>query len=64
MYIVLHTDDVASNDHSIAFRLEERSEAVSGGDLEDRRWWRGRRPGPGSRLPGPRVQHVGDAKGV
>ncbi len=46
-------DDGVSDDHSITFRLAERSEAVSGGDLEDRRRRRGRfcRPRPGSRLP-------------
>ncbi len=32
------------------FRLAERGEAVTGGDLEDRRG-RSRRPGSGSRLP-------------
>ncbi len=30
-------DDLVSDDHSITFRLAERSEAVMGGDLEDRR---------------------------
>ncbi len=46
-------DDGVSDDHNITFRLAERSEAVPGGDLEDRRQrrGRGRRPGPGSRLP-------------
>ncbi len=45
-------DDGVSDDHSIAFRLAEGSEAVPGGDLEGRRQRRGRgcRPGPGSRL--------------
>ncbi len=45
-------NDGVSADHSVAFRLTERSGAVSGGDLEDRRRRRGRgcRPGPGLRL--------------
>ncbi len=30
-------DDEVSDDHSVAFRLAEGSEAVLGGDLEDRR---------------------------
>ncbi len=34
-------DDVVSDNQSIAFHLAERSEAVAGGDLEDRRRWRG-----------------------
>ncbi len=46
-------DDGVSDDHSVTFRLTERSEAVSGGDLEDRRRRRGRCccPRPGSHLP-------------
>ncbi len=45
-------DDGVSDDHSVTFCFVERSEAVAGGDLEDRRRRRGRghRPGPGSHL--------------
>uniref|UniRef100_A0A673HM65 Aryl hydrocarbon receptor 1a n=1 Tax=Sinocyclocheilus rhinocerous TaxID=307959 RepID=A0A673HM65_9TELE len=60
-------DDGVSDDHSVAFRvLTEGSEAVPGGDLEDRRRRRGRgpHPGPGLRLslrvhPGSGVEVVG-----
>ncbi len=46
-------DDGVSDNHSVAFRLAKGGEAVPGGDLEDRRWRRGRGPRPrlGSRLP-------------
>ncbi len=46
------SNDGVSDDHSVAFRLTERSKAVVGGDLEDRRRRRGRgcRPGPRSHL--------------
>ncbi len=43
-------NDCVSDDHSVTFCLAERSEAVSGGDLEGRRG-RSHRPGPGSCLP-------------
>ncbi len=43
-------DDGVSDDHSVASHLPERSEAVPGGDLEDRRGG-SRRQRPGSLLP-------------
>ncbi len=46
-------DDGVSDDHSVMFHLVKGDEAVSGGDLEDRKWRRGRccSPRSGSRLP-------------
>ncbi len=43
-------DDGVSDDHSVTFRLAERSEVVAGGNIEDRRGG-GCFPGPGLLLP-------------